>query len=252
MPRSAVIKALASDLDDTVEGTIERLAGNQYLGVECGMHDDPEEVAAALERHGLEATDVMTGLQYLENPTNELIETCGTLGTDRAVLGYLDESYFSSLETIRDTARLLNECADGLADHGLEFCYHNHDHEFARFGDRTAMEIMVESLDDDVHFEVDVGWVGVGGTSPVTFLERHADRIPLVHLKDMDYETGESVPLGDGDLDVEGVVRAAVEADVDWLIYEHEQPADKAATVELGGRRINELLDQIGQGRADR
>jgi sugar phosphate isomerase/epimerase len=243
MPRPAIIKALVTGLDDgDIEANIQRIASHEYDGVECGMHDAPETVATTLDRYDLEATDVMTGLNHVQEPESELLEFCETLGTNRAVLGYLDESYFDSPETVRETARLLNDCADTLADHGLEFCYHNHDHEFATFDDRTGMEILVEHLTDDVRLEVDVGWVGVGGVSPFEFIERHADRIPLIHLKDMDYETGESLPLGEGDLDVEGVVRAAEGANVDWLIYEHEQPEDKAWTVEHGAELLRDLL----------
>lgn len=243
MPRPAVIKALVTALDDgDVEANIEHIASYQYQGVECGMHDDPAVLSAALDRFGLEATDIMIGLEHAQEPEDELLEFCETLGTDRAVLGWLDETYYDSPETTRRTAQLLNECADRLADYGLEFCYHNHDHEFVTFEDRTAMEILIEHLDDDVQFEVDVGWVGVGGASPASFIQQHADRIPLVHLKDMDYETGKSLPLGEGDLDAEAVVRAANEADVDWIIYEHEEPTDEEATLELGARRMAELL----------
>jgi sugar phosphate isomerase/epimerase len=248
MPRPAVIKSVVTDLEDTLEATIGRIAEHSYEGVECGLNDDPAEMTALLNQFDLETTSIMTGLHHVREPTDELLEAAETLRTDRAVLGWLDETYYENPETTRETAHLLNECADALADHGLELLYHNHDHEFASFGDRTAMDVLVDELDDDVQFEVDVGWVGVGGADPVAFIAEHGDRIPLIHLKDMDYETGQSLPLGEGDLDAEGVVRAARGADVDWLIYEHEQPEDKGATLELGACRMVELLERTRGG----
>ena len=54
------------------------------------------------------------------------------------------------------------------------------------------------------------------------------------HLKDIDLATGTFLPLGQGDLDLEDVVRAVVEAGYDsWLVVELDHtdgaPADAAA-----------------------
>jgi inosose dehydratase len=51
----------------------------------------------------------------------------------------------------------------------------------------------------------DTGHLQAGGGDPVQLSRDYRDRVPYVHLKDIDAQ-GTSVPLGDGVLDVAGVV----------------------------------------------
>ena len=248
MVRTAIIMGMVGHLDDDDARTIERVDDAGYRGVELGCHaGDDESILDAIEETGLDVTSVMTGLGQIQSSEDELLPACRALGVERVVLGWLDESYYESPAATRETAELLNDCVDGLAEHGLTLCYHNHDHEFATFDDgRTAFDVLVEHLDDRVQFEFDVGWVGTGGADPVEVVRRHGDRTPLVHLKDMDFETGESVRLGEGDLDVAGVVDAAEEAGVEWLVYEHEQPDDAEASMREAAAKMNDLVERDG------
>ena len=241
MVRAAIIMGMVGGLDSDPTVVVDRIASEPFEGLELGTQT-ATVVADTLDTTGLEVTSIMTGLDVIQSPEDELVPACRTLNCERVVLGWLDESYYASPEATRETAELLNECAAGLAEYDLELYYHNHDHEFETFGDRTAFELLVDHLDDDIGFEFDVGWVGTAGASPVEVIETYADRTPLIHLKDMVYETGESVRLGEGDLDVEGVVEAARAADVEWLIYEHEYPDDAAESMHHGGMRLAELL----------
>lgn len=248
MVRTAVIMGMIGHLDDDAARTIARVGEANYDGIELGSDPLSDDSVDALDRAGLEVTSVMTGLDQIQSPEEELVPTCRQIDCDRVVLGWLDETYYESLEATKETAALLNDCVDLLAEHGLTLCYHNHDHEFATLDDaegRLAFEVLVDHLDERVEFEFDVGWVGTAGVDPIEILHTYGDRTPLIHLKDMVFEAGESVRLGEGDLDVAGVVEAAVEADVTWLIYEHEQPADADASMREAATQLNERVEQI-------
>ncbi|WP_137284547.1 sugar phosphate isomerase/epimerase family protein [Halorussus salinisoli] len=250
MSQTAIIMGTVGQIDDSVPTTIERISEASYDGVELGVRDyDFETVVETLDTVNLSVTSIMTGLDHIREPKDELLETCRALDCKRVVLGYLDESYFKSPTATAETAKLLNECAAVLDDHGLDLCYHNHDHEFTSFGDRTAFDILLEHLDEDIEFEIDVGWVGVGGENPVAVLERHGDRVPLVHFKDMVFETGDPVALGEGDLDVETVAKTAAEQGVEWLVYEDERDSDGVEKMHHGSRELAKLTVRGGDAR---
>ncbi|MFC6793338.1 hypothetical protein ACFQFH_02165 [Halobaculum halobium] len=73
---------------------------------------------------------------------------------------------------------------------------------------------------------------GRHGCRPLALLSRHADRIDLVHLKGYDGAAGTTVPVGEGDLDLSAVARAARDHGVDWVIYEAEGGADTYDTLD--------------------
>lgn len=237
MVRSAII--LGSGEAERIPRFVRRIDGGPYEGVEIGVQLATSELFLdAIVDTNLTVTSVMTGIGHVEEPSKDLLVACRAVDCQRVVLGYLPERYFTSRVETEETADLLSECAVGLDEHGLTLCYHNHDHELAAFGDQTAFEILADRVDDRVQFEVDVGWIGVGGFSPVEFLERYGDRVPLIHLKDMEFDNGVPVPLGEGNLDVEGVIETANTQGIDWLIYEDESDVEFAEKIRHGAATL--------------
>jgi len=111
-----------------------------------------------------------------------------------------------------------------VSEHGVELAYHNHAHEFRTVDGRPAFDRFAAASDEPLKLEVDLGWAAAAGSDPVQFLDRCHDRIPLVHVSDVD-ETGSPTAVGEGVLDVEGCARAVRESNVEWAVYEHEEPA---------------------------
>jgi sugar phosphate isomerase/epimerase len=105
----------------------------------------------------------------------------------------------------------LNAAAGPAADAGIRIAYHNHDHELTnRIGGVTALEYLVDRLDERVLLEIDTYWVAIGGADPVALLERFGDRVAAVHLKDgaVPGTTLDQVPLGEGDMPVAALLAA--------------------------------------------
>lgn len=228
------------ELNEPLSRTFGRVNSTSLDGVEFGFNQvkSPAETATALENRDLELANLMAGVDDLEHPESGLADACEVLGCDTVVLGYLDASHFESVERVEETADTLSRIAQALDDHGLQFLYHNHDHEFADIDGRTAFDILLDRVDDRVGFELDLGWIGTGGDDPYARLESLADRTPSVHFKDMRFETGEFVTLGEGDLDLDRAVRTAREADVEWVIYENDEPDDPVTDLERGANRL--------------
>jgi sugar phosphate isomerase/epimerase len=75
-----------------------------------------------------------------------------------------------------------------------------------------------------VHAEIDTYWVQHGGEVPAEYLQRYAERCPLVHLKDMlDDADRTFAEVGEGILDWESIFAAAESGSAQWGIVEQDR-----------------------------
>lgn len=208
-------------------GTIEKVAAIGYHGIE-GAHllkGDVAENRKRLEGLGMQGAAVGAPRDVLAERLDEVCEGATMLGSSYLV------TYFSPCD---DLDAWMSEIAfyDGVGKRcrelGLTFCYHNHDHEVRiQHGGKRSIDIMLEASDlNHLSFEMDAAWVQFGGADPVTFLRDRADRIPLVHLKDLEdlEERGRFTSIGTGLVDIEGVLETVVDVGVDWVIVEQDRP----------------------------
>lgn len=238
-------------LDEPLARTLDRVADTPLDGVEFGADAVTPEVCETLDATGLDVASLGADPETLADPAPDLVEAADAVDCDRVVLGYLPPERFESRAAAEETADRVSAYVDALADRGLDLCYHNHAHEFVPVdGGGTAFDAFVDRASDDLRFELDLGWVGTGGGDPAARLAELGGRTPLVHVKDMAFETGAFAALGAGDLDVEGCLETARERGVEWAVYEHDDPADPLDALERDSRA---LVDAVGTtGAADR
>ncbi|MDS0474563.1 sugar phosphate isomerase/epimerase [Natrinema sp. 1APR25-10V2] len=245
MIRTGIQLYTLRELEDGLPTLLRRVGETDFDGVEFAGFGEtsPDEAATVLEEVGLEAAAAHIGIDALEDDPGGAAETCAALDCDRVVVPYLDDSYFENAAAVRETATRLSTLAGRLADRGLALGYHNHDHEFVALeGDeRSAFELLIDETDDALSIELDVGWANAAGYGPVALLERLEGRVPLVHIKDV--ADGQPVELGDGEVDIDACAAAARDAGTEWLIYEHDEPVDPAASLENGARTLARLRD---------
>jgi sugar phosphate isomerase/epimerase len=194
----------------------------------------------------LDVVAAHVGLETLEADPTAAVERALNRGTDTLVVPIVERGLVAP-DAVERTADRLDALAAAVERAGGRLRYHNHEFEFGPLGgeggDRadgwaaagTAFGRLVEST-TRLGFEVDVGWAAAAGVDPVAVLDHVGDRVPLVHLKDVRLDAaaprgGHPVDLGAGDVDLDGVVDAAAAADVDALVFEHDDPADPARTV---------------------
>ncbi|WP_158055779.1 sugar phosphate isomerase/epimerase family protein [Halorussus halophilus] len=228
------------ELDESVPELLERVGQTAFEGVEfAGLGEsDPEAVAAKLDETGLDAAAAHVGIEELEDDLEGTVETYQRLDCDTLVVPYLGEANFATEEAVADTGRRLVELAARVEELGSTLAYHNHDHEFVDLGQWSAFELLVQETDLD--FELDLGWAAAAGHDPTELLSRLTGRVPVVHLKDT--ADSQSVELGEGILDSEACVEAARDAGAEWLVYEHDEPDDPAASLEHGAETLAALL----------
>lgn len=132
-----------------------------------------------------------------------------------------------------------------VAAHGLGALWHPDP-----LSDRTGFGRLLSQTDPDlVPLELDVGGVAAAGHDAADVVRRVADRSEYVHVSDV-RRSGKlphqfaSTPPGEGRLDLGAVGAAAVDAGVEWLVYEDEHSSDPEAVLEGGVRALSPFVTE--------
>ncbi len=139
-----------------------------------------------------------------------------------------------TLDGFHGAAKQFNELGKRAKDMGMQFAFHNHDYEFANYGEgKTGYEILVQETDPElVFFELDCYWATQAGQNPLTMLQTMGKRIRMLHLKDrkggfptsfdMEPSSGHFVPVGMGAIDWKPILAEAERLEVKHYFVEQD------------------------------
>ena len=122
-----------------------------------------------------------------------------------------------SLEDWRWNAEQFNHYGAKVKAAGLRFGYHNHTPEFVVVDGVTPYDELMKLTDPAlVTFEMDCGWVIVGGGDPVALLHKYPNRISMLHVKDFqpDVTPPHAAQLGHGRIDYGPIFKAAKKGEI--------------------------------------
>ncbi|MFE3194893.1 TIM barrel protein [Nocardia sp. NPDC059240] len=256
---------------------LEEMAGLGLAATEFGppgyLPDDPAELSKCLAARGIAPVGGFLALALHREPGRALAtarETAALFkaaGAEILVLaaatgsdGYDTRTPLDDHEwrTLIDTAATV---ADIAAEHGLRVALHPHVGTHVETADEVARFLADSTLD----LCLDTGHLLIGGTDPVELAHRHADRIGHIHLKDVreplaaevrggsiEYSEavrrGLYVPLGTGDVDIAGLVRAVHAAGYrGWYVIEQDTALDSGDTAEGPTRAARESLRHLAE-----
>lgn len=206
-------------------GTLRRVAQLGYIGVEFAGYGNltVPEMSALLAETGLRAVATHLRLDALqESQLDQAIRYCEEIDCVNIVLPSLPQEQ-RTLEGIQALAPQLNAIGQRCQQHGITFGYHNHDFEFARVDGTYLLDHLLQLTDASlVKIELDVYWAAYAGVDPIAYLQQYADRIALIHLKDMAADRS-MTEVGKGILDMQGICAFAEEHSL-WGIVEHDHP----------------------------
>ncbi|WP_156252234.1 sugar phosphate isomerase/epimerase family protein [Pseudactinotalea terrae] len=254
--------------------TLRRVAAIGYRSIEISaLAMTPEnvaEIAAASREHGVAVDATSAPLtaddgHSLTQDAQGVADAAVQLGSRFVRIGMFPTAAYENADTLRAAARQANEAAPVLADKGVTLCFHNHAIEFARVGGDRVLDVILDTA-PLVQLELDVHWIHRGGLDPVKTLRHYGDRVALVHLKDYRlalpnaeaYEAlraGDPGPVrealfgvqfaevGEGTLDMEQIVRTAVEIDAPHAFVEQDATygVDEFDALALSHRHLVEL-----------
>lgn len=248
------------------------------LGAPGFLPADPEGVSRELGAAGLSLIGGFTPVVVHDRAQQEatlaeaervatLFEKAGATHFVSAAVTDWDwaQPHPASPEELRQMADMFARIDEICQAHGLRQVLHSH------------IQTMVETDDDvqrvldhcDVDWCLDTGHLAIGGTDPVAFARDAYDRVGHVHLKDVRLDRvpalvareqsimeavqgGLFTPLGEGDVDIAGVIEALESRGYDgWYVIEQDTaltaglPAEGEGPVEQVSQSLSYLRDVV-------
>lgn len=228
-------------------GTLKQIAALGYREVEAaGFYGhSPDEVRAAMTAAGLSLVSAHYSSNDLHKSFDETLAYCKTLGIQYLICsfpGIKDPSRLQgqsfrnqvesfTMEDYRWNAEQFNAWGRKTKAQGIQFGYHNHTMEFAQKNGVVPFDEMIRLTDPElVTYEMDCGWVTVGGGDPVAYLHKYPKRISMLHIKDFKAtakpatvtDPPPAAELGQGTVQFKGIFEAAKGARIRHMFVEQE------------------------------
>ena len=148
-----------------------------------------------------------------------------------------------TLDEARRTAGLANRIGEQARRAGLQYAYHNHNLEFAdQGGGAIAYDLLLKETDPGlVKFEIDCGWMVLGGRDPRDYFARYPGRFPMIHVKDFLPAAAQArassaehpgAELGHGMIDYRPIFAAAEKAGLKHYFAEQEGPFSRMSELD--------------------
>ena len=236
-PIGLQLYSLRDIIKNDIKGIIAKVAAIGYKEVETYSYTakdgfwglDAKAFAALLKQHGMTSPSGHFGMDDFMsgNGTDALksyIEAANILGSEYVTVPWLGAKIRQNADDYKKIAAKLNEAGTLCKASGLRLAYHNHDFEFAKIGDTTGYNIMLNETDKKlVDFELDLYWVVRSGNDPLALFKAHPGRFTMWHIKDMDKaKNSVNTEIGQGAVDFKSIFKGAKQAGVKHYFVEHE------------------------------
>lgn len=246
MPIALQLWSVKEEAEQNFFGTLEKVASMGYDGVEFAGYygKSAQEIKAKLKELGLKIAGSHISMEDILQNTDKVIEFEQELGNKYIVCPWAN---FPTIEEWNDFAEKMQKTGVKIAAAGLSLLYHNHNHEFARNDDEFILDRLFKAVPAGyLNAELDTYWLEYAGINAIDYLDKWKDRTPLIHVKDLDASKRESTEVGNGSLNIKGIVEKAYENGTEWLIVEQEaftQPP--LASVEIGLQNLQTIVASL-------
>lgn len=197
-----------------------------------GLFQNPDELKAALQKHGLAAPTAHVGIDRLRNDLEGTAKMAKAFGIAELIVPAIAQE-----ERSKDAAgwKKLGSELSGyqkkLATHGVDLAWHNHSFEFEKLADGSYPLDHIFAAAPDLHWEADIGWIAWAGEDPAAWIAKYRDRVRALHIKDLapkgkNADEDGQADVGHGVLDWKKLMPAIKGAGVKYLVLEHDNPSD--------------------------
>jgi sugar phosphate isomerase/epimerase len=236
LPLGLELYSVRDELPKDYAGTLKKVAALGYRDVEAaGFYGhSAADVKAAMASAGLHCVSAHYSSDVLSKTLDDILEFHKVLGAEYIICSFpghktkpaagADRTF--TLEDWRWNAEQFNHYGAKVKAAGFRFGYHNHFMEFKAQDGVVPLDEVIRLTDPSlVTFEMDCGWVIVGGGDPVSYLHKYPNRISLLHVKD--FQPGVTPPhaaqLGHGRIDYRPIFAAAKKGTIKHYFVEQEQ-----------------------------
>ncbi len=272
--------------ENTFRQIVSEMALAGFTGCEIGNKypSDPQELKKELDLRGMRIASrwfssflITKSLAENEDAFKKELDFLSAVGADR--INVSEQSYSiqgkTDVPVLDDKKHIMNEdewklLAEGLdhlgkiaADRGFKLCFHHHMGTVVQTAAETD-KLMQMTDPSYVFLCYDTGHFTFAGEDPLLMLEKYADRVGHVHLKDMRLSVVEQVRKdhmsfldavrngsftvpGDGDVEFGPIFSLLSKAGYKgWLLVEAEQDPAKANPLEYAVKARRYIAEQTG------
>ncbi len=215
--------------------TISKIAKIGYKTVQISAIGNirPERVREICDREGVEIVLTHSDVNRILLDTKALIREHDILGCKYIGLGCMPERYRTK-EWLHRFMADFREPAKEIAASGKLLMYHNHNLEFEAFEAenlpnaaprKRILEYLLEGFDpSELGITLDTYWVAAAGADVCQWIELLKDRIPCVHLKDMQVNGFNQLmaPVMEGNLNFPAILKALEKTNCEYLLVEQD------------------------------
>lgn len=247
--------SLRARLQKDFSGTLQIIRQMGFTEVELAQlygYTAPQ-LKKILSRHKLRPTSLLCSYELLRDSLDKVIRDAKALHVQYVGCTWIPHKKVLTREDVDKAAALFNMVGAAMKAQQLHFMYHIHGYEFipASSGE-TLMDVLAQEMQPGIaDFELDIFWVWAGGQDPALLLKKYPGRFVALHLKDMKEGTPtgsysgsapdtSSVALGEGSIDIPGVLRAALLTGVKKYYIEDEAP-DAAEQIPVSLKYLQSL-----------
>ena len=199
---------------------------------------DEKELKDLLQEFNLTAMSAHISFESFENLQNIINKVKylnikhSIIPAPRAVPGKEFKDFFNLNESEWiDFAREISDKIKIFNDNGLTLGYHNHSFEFIKLPNgKYPMELILDQ-DENLKFEIDLGWATAGKVNPIEWIEKYKNRIIACHLKDF-YSNDDMLnhsnqsSIGEGIINWKELLDKISSTSCEVIAIEHDDPKD--------------------------
>jgi sugar phosphate isomerase/epimerase len=247
---AAQLYTVRNELEKDFPGVLRELKKMGWAGVQIsGLRGySAEEIAAVLKETGLGTAGMHVGLDRLQNDLAGVLKEAVLFNTKDLVCPNMPKE-LKNEEGYKYLRTELNAIAQKVTPQGYRVSYHNHAWEFeTSINGKSALEYLLEpSAENAVLAEVDVYWVKKGGHDPVQFITPYANRMPIIHLKDMTNDDRRTfAEVGTGLIDFAPILSWGEQNGIEWYAVEQDScPGNPLDSLQISLTNLHKLANQF-------
>ena len=188
------VRDIAKESVDTMLSCVSKIGYSMVESAEF-YNLSSTEFKGLIDKHGLKMCSTHTSVRRIRDELDATIEYHKVLGCNDIVIPGAPIGTKQELDSLID---LINVSLPKIEAAGMKLHFHNHTKEFIPNADGLIPHDEIAAR-TNVFFEIDTFWAFNAGLDPLALMDKYADRIKFIHLKDgipQDWGNPDSTAIG--------------------------------------------------------
>jgi sugar phosphate isomerase/epimerase len=224
------ISSLRKHKPEETFSIVEKLAQIGYDGVEFMRYTgvNAKELRKVLDANGIVSSGNHIAYESLIDDLEAVLDYNLEIGSPYIIIPRLPE-LLRNPEGAKKASEILSHPAEACKKHGIRLMYQHHDWELVPHKGKNALDIMAETLPEDLFFfQMETYWLKASGLDTLSFINKFRNRCVSIHIGDKkSVEDADYTELGRGIVDIPGVVEICKKIGVDWYNIQQEHYTDE-------------------------